>query len=125
MEAGKRHLAGDIARAVTTGEVQDLHREARALKECMADLKLENRLLKKAFVRMVATKRWRAASEKRVVIRIVEQSHLPAKRTLDQIGTARRTFCRWHARYLEGGSEALKISCRHRAGAEPHRARIA
>jgi hypothetical protein len=48
------------------------------------------------------------ASEKRVIIRIVEQSHLPAKRTLDQIGTARRTFCRWHARYLEGGSEALK-----------------
>jgi transposase len=56
MEAGKRRLAGDIARAVTTDEVQDLHREARALKECMADLKLENRLLKKAFVRMVATK---------------------------------------------------------------------
>ena len=48
MEAGKRRLAGDIARAATTGEVQDLRREARALKECVADLTLENRLLKKA-----------------------------------------------------------------------------
>lgn len=48
MEAGKRRLAGDTARAATTGEVQDLRREARALKECMADLTLENRLLKKA-----------------------------------------------------------------------------
>lgn len=46
MEAGKRRLAGDTARAATTGEVQDLRREARALKECVADLTLENRLLK-------------------------------------------------------------------------------
>src|SRR3546814_17464 len=44
MEAGKRRLAGDTARAATTGEVQDLRREARALKECVADLTLENRL---------------------------------------------------------------------------------
>ena len=48
MEAGKRRLAGDTARAATTGEVQDLRREARALKECVADLTLENRLLKKS-----------------------------------------------------------------------------
>jgi len=48
MEAGKRRLAGDTAGAATLGEVQDLRREARALKECVADLALENRLLKKA-----------------------------------------------------------------------------
>jgi transposase len=48
MEAGKRRLAGDTARSATTSEVQDLRREARALKECLADLTLENRLLKKA-----------------------------------------------------------------------------
>jgi transposase len=48
MEAGKRRLAGDTARAATTSEVQDLRREARALKECVADLTLENRLLKKS-----------------------------------------------------------------------------
>ena len=32
MEAGKRRLAGDTARAATTGEVHDLRREARALR---------------------------------------------------------------------------------------------
>ena len=48
LEAGKRRLAGDTARAATTGEVQDLRREARALKETVADLTLENRLLKKS-----------------------------------------------------------------------------
>jgi transposase len=48
MEAGKRRLAGDTARAATTDEVKDLRREAHDLKECVADLTLENRLLKKA-----------------------------------------------------------------------------
>ncbi len=48
MEAGKRRLAGDTACAATTDEVKDLRREAGALKECVADLTLENRLLKKA-----------------------------------------------------------------------------
>ena len=48
MEAGKRRLAGDTARAATTEEVKDLRREARDLKECVADLTLENRLLKKS-----------------------------------------------------------------------------
>src|SRR6188474_3946455 len=48
LEAGKRRLAGDTARAATSGEVQDLRREARALKEAVADLTLENRLLKKS-----------------------------------------------------------------------------
>ena len=48
------------------------------------------------------------ASEKLEIIRIVEQSHLPAKKTLDQLGIARRTFYRWYNRYLEGGPEALE-----------------
>jgi transposase len=50
MEAGKRRLAGDTARAATTGEVQGLRRETRALKEAVADLTLENRLLKKSMI---------------------------------------------------------------------------
>ena len=50
MEAGKRRLARDTARAATTDEVRDLRREARALKECVADLTLENRLLKKSMI---------------------------------------------------------------------------
>ena len=50
MEAGKRRLAGDTARAATTDEVKDLRRETGALKECVADLTLENRLLKKSIL---------------------------------------------------------------------------
>ena len=50
LEAGKKRLAGDTARAATTGEVQDLRRETRALKEAVADLTLENRLLKKSMI---------------------------------------------------------------------------
>ena len=50
MEAGKRRLAGDTARAATTDEVKGLRREASALKECVADLTLENRLLKKSMI---------------------------------------------------------------------------
>ena len=55
MEAGKRRLAGDTARAASTDEVKDLRREASALKECVADLTLENRLLKKTRSRMGKT----------------------------------------------------------------------
>jgi len=50
MEAGKRRLAGDTARAATSDEVKDLRRESRDLKECVADLTLENRLLKKSML---------------------------------------------------------------------------
>ena len=48
LEAGKRRLAGDTARAATSGAVKDLRRETAALKEVVADLTLENRLLKKS-----------------------------------------------------------------------------
>jgi transposase len=48
LEAGKKRLAGDTARAATSDEVKDLWREAKALKEVVADLTLENRLLKKS-----------------------------------------------------------------------------
>ena len=48
MEAGKRRLAGDTARSATSDEVKDLRREARDLKEVVAEQTLELRLLKKA-----------------------------------------------------------------------------
>ena len=48
LEAGKRRLAGDTARAATSDEVKSLRREASALREAVADLTLENRLLKKS-----------------------------------------------------------------------------
>ncbi len=47
------------------------------------------------------------ASEKLEIIRIVEQSHLPARKTLRHLGIVPRTFYRWYDRYLEGGPEAL------------------
>src|SRR5215211_7834096 len=47
------------------------------------------------------------ASEKAEIIHLVEQSHLPAKRTLDKLGIPRATFYRWYDRYREGGLEAL------------------
>jgi transposase len=48
LEAGKKRLAGDTARAATSDEVKELRREAGALKEVVAELTLENRLLKKS-----------------------------------------------------------------------------
>ncbi len=48
LEAGKKRLAGDTARSATSDEVKALRRESRDLKEALADVTLENRLLKKA-----------------------------------------------------------------------------
>jgi len=48
------------------------------------------------------------ASEKLEIIRLVEQSHLPTKQTLDRLGIPRRTFYRWYERYLNGAPEALE-----------------
>ena len=50
LEAGKKRLAGDTARAATSDEVRALRREASALKEVVAELTLENRLLKKSAI---------------------------------------------------------------------------
>jgi transposase InsO family protein len=47
------------------------------------------------------------ASEKHEIIRIVEKSHLPARRTLEQLDIPRATFHRWYDRFLTGGVEAL------------------
>jgi transposase len=50
LDAGKKRLAGDTAREATSGEVKGLRQEAAALKEVVADLTLENRLLKKSMI---------------------------------------------------------------------------
>ena len=50
LEAGKRRLAGDTARAATSSEITDLRREARQLKEVVAEQALELRLLKKSMI---------------------------------------------------------------------------
>ena len=50
LEASKRRLSGDTDRAASTGEVKDLRREARELKEVVAEQALELRLLKKSMI---------------------------------------------------------------------------
>lgn len=50
LEAGKRRLAGDTARAATTDEVKALRQESRILKEVVAEQALELRLLKKSAI---------------------------------------------------------------------------
>jgi putative transposase len=47
------------------------------------------------------------ASEKLEIIRLVEQSSLPVRRTLAQLGIPRATFYRWYDRHSSGGPEAL------------------
>jgi transposase len=48
LEAGKKRLAGDTVREANTGEVKSLRKEARDLKEVVAEQTLELRLLKKS-----------------------------------------------------------------------------
>jgi transposase len=50
LEAGKKRLAGDTARAATSDEVRTLRAEAHDLKEALAEQMLENRLLKKSMI---------------------------------------------------------------------------
>jgi putative transposase len=47
------------------------------------------------------------ASEKLEIIRTVEASHLPVKRTLAQLGVPSSTYYQWYARWVEGGIDAL------------------
>ncbi|MFC6590294.1 IS3 family transposase [Sulfitobacter pacificus] len=109
MEAGKQRLSGDTARQATSPEVKELRSESLALKECVADLTLENRLLKKKHDRGWGRPRMRyPATEKLEIIRLVEESHLSARQTLAKLGIPRTTFYRWYDRYLQRGEAGLK-----------------
>lgn len=55
------------------------------------------------------------ASEKLEIIRLVEQSHLSVKRTLDKIGVSRPTFYRWYDLYRRFGEEGLEDRLARRA----------
>ena len=50
LEAGKKRLSGDTAREATSDEVRQLRSEATDLKETLAELLMENRLLKKSVI---------------------------------------------------------------------------
>jgi ketol-acid reductoisomerase len=68
--------------------VKDLRSEFLALKECVADLTLENCLLKKKGIRGMRYH----GSEKLEIIRTVEGSHWLVKQTLDMLSIPRSTF---------------------------------
>jgi transposase len=48
LEAGKRQLSGDTLREASSNEVSDLRSENEQLKQLVADLSLQNRVLKKS-----------------------------------------------------------------------------
>jgi transposase-like protein len=48
------------------------------------------------------------AAEKLEIIRLVEGSHLPVRRSLARIGVPATTFYRWYDRYRERGPEGLE-----------------
>ena len=48
------------------------------------------------------------ASEKLEIIRLVERSHLPVRRTLDKLGIPATTFYRWYDRYRAFGQAGLE-----------------
>ena len=48
------------------------------------------------------------ASEKLEIIGLVEQSHLPARRTLQMLRIKPSTFYRWYDRFRSGGPGALE-----------------
>ena len=51
---------------------------------------------------------WYPAAEKLEIIRLVEQSHRPVRRTLTKIGIPPTTFYRWYDRFVEQGPEGLE-----------------
>ena len=90
-------------------EVKDLRREARDLKEVVAEQTLDLRLLKKKHDRGWGRPRMRYhPSEKLEIIRLVEGSHLSARQTLAKMGLPRTTFYRWYDRYLQRGEAGLQ-----------------
>ncbi|HJL53565.1 MAG: IS3 family transposase [Pseudomonadales bacterium] len=108
LEAGKKRLAGDTAREATPNEVKDLRSEAAALKEAVAELLMENRLLKKRDRGWGGRYMRYSASEKYEIIRLVEQSSLSVKQTLARLDIHRSTFYAWLKRYEAGGINALE-----------------
>ena len=78
----RSRLAGNTARQASSGEVKDLRRAMRDLKEALAEQMLENRLLKKSMTGAGGDGASRCpASEKLEIIRLVERYPLPVRRT--------------------------------------------
>ena len=106
LEAGKKLSSGDTERQATSGEVKDLRRETADLKEALADVLLENRLLRKARSRREATiheipciRNTRDHSSRRAVA-FADQTHTgqPWRLTADVLSLARSLASVWRNR---------------------------
>ncbi len=53
-----------------------------------------------------------SAAEKLEVIRLVEGSELPVRRTLRELGVSRSSFYRWYRQYLDDGPGGLEPNSR-------------
>ena len=109
LEAGKKRLVGDTTREATSTEVTDLRAENGRLKQVVAEMVLENRLLKKKRdgLRLGGRDVRHTAAEKQEVRRRVEGADLSVRRTLRELGVQRSTFYVWYRRYQAEGSAGL------------------
>ena len=93
LEAGKKRLT---EREASRDDVSALRKESGQLKAALAEMLLENRLLKKKRARDWGGRHMRyAASEKLESIRTVEDSSLGLTRTLGQLDIPKSTFYHW------------------------------
>jgi putative transposase len=107
LEAGKKRLAGDTTRAATSDEVKALRRGPCLSKRLWPISRLRT-VCSKKYERGWGERGMKPSPSDRVeIIRLVEESHLPARRTLELLGIARSSFYRWYDRYQRGGPEAL------------------
>ena len=108
MEAGKKRLAGDTARAANTDEVKNFAAKQRTSRRSLRNRRSNCACSKKACTTVGATTNEIPASEKLEIIRLVEESHLSARLTLAKLGIPRTTFYRWYDRYLQRGEAGLQ-----------------
>src|SRR5271154_1870864 len=108
LEAGKRRLAGD------TGARRDLRRgEGSPPRSASVEGGRGRSHSRKPTAQKKHDRGWGrrgmrySASDKTEIIRLVEQSHLPARRTLEKLGIPRSSFYRWYDQYQGGGPEGL------------------
>ena len=98
LEAGKRRLAGDTARAATSSEVTEIRRQAQELRRSVPN-RHSNCGCSKKHDRGWGRRGMRyPACEKLEIIRLVEQSHLPVRRMLAKPENGRRAVEVEHAR---------------------------
>ena len=109
LEAGKKRLSGDTARQASSGEVKDLPpRDARPQGGACRTGAWKPAAQKKHDRRWGRQRMRYPASEKLEIIRLVERSPLPVRRTLDKLAIPATTFYRWYDRYRAFGEAGLE-----------------